>query len=119
MRLSRRPAHFRNVKYKNTLNVHYPQHHHVFAAFCSIVLHLLKLCSLYVCLWSKVLGDTDCRLRGALRRLDVPDALEFDEAEYAEAADAVFQAAQDIADESRWGSQDMIALKKSYPSPPN
>ncbi len=44
----------------------------------------------------------DRRLRGALRRLDVPDALEFDEPEYADAADWVFQAAQDIADESRW-----------------
>jgi len=46
-------------------------------------------------------NDTDRRLRGALRRLDVPDALGFDEAEYADAADWVFQAAQDIADESR------------------
>ena len=42
-----------------------------------------------------------CRLKGAIRRLDVPDVLEFDEAEYADAADSVFQAAAAIADECR------------------
>jgi hypothetical protein len=40
-----------------------------------------------------------------MRRLDVPDALEFDEAEYADAADSVFQAARDMADESRRASE--------------
>ena len=42
------------------------------------------------------------RLQGCLRRLDVPDASEYDEADYAEAADAVFKAAQAIADMSRF-----------------
>ena len=41
------------------------------------------------------------RLKGCLRQLAVPDADEYDETTYEEAADAVFDAAQSIADESR------------------
>jgi len=51
------------------------------------------------------------RLKGCMRRLDVPDFSEYDETAYEEAADAMFDAAQGIADESRYILHPETSLK--------
>jgi hypothetical protein len=44
---------------------------------------------------------TQARLKGALRRLDIPTTDEFDEGEYAEATEAVYKAVSGVCSQSR------------------
>ena len=46
--------------------------------------------------------SSQARLKGALRRLDIPTTDEFDEGEYAEATDSVYKAVSGVCSQSRW-----------------
>lgn len=56
------------------------------------------------------------RLKGALRRLDIPSIEEFDEGEYAEAADAVYKAVSGVCSQSRCVLQDVVVINIGYSS---